>query len=62
MLTQLSKDQLAELANLYHTAKILHDTNYKQMLYASKEFNKLYPEISSTSAYKALDRMQSWRY
>ena len=62
MLISLNTEQLTELANIYHIAKILYNKNYDRLIYASKEFNKLYPAISTASAYKALDRMQSWKY
>jgi hypothetical protein len=54
---KLNDIQLAELANLYHTAKILYNKHYDRLIYASKEFNKLYPDIGNTWAYKHLDRM-----
>jgi hypothetical protein len=53
-----------ELVNLYHLARVpLSGTGksgrYEQMLWASKEFSKAHPEISSTAAYKDLDGLLS---
>ncbi len=58
---ELDHKQKADLANLYHTARILYSKNYDCLLYAKREFHKLYPEVSETWAYKHLTRMQEWR-
>ena len=59
MLRFIKDSQSGELVNLYHTAKIALSgkecTRYTRMLWASKEFSKIHPEISSTAAYKDLD-------
>jgi hypothetical protein len=55
----IKQDQLSELINLYHLARVALSgkecTKYTRMLWASKEFSKLHPEVSSTGAYKDLD-------
>lgn len=56
-MTDLNREQLAELFNLFHIARSAgRKTRYERMIYASNEFNKLHPEISSTCAYKHLSR------
>jgi hypothetical protein len=57
-------DQANELFNLYHLARVPlsgtgKDTPYERMLWASKEFHKVHPEISETAAYKDLDGLRS---
>ena len=52
-------DKSAELVNLYHLARTAlsgkDDSPYQRMIWASGEFARLYPEItSSTGAYKDL--------
>lgn len=62
----LSKAQMDELLELYHTARIavfggrqgaptLERSDYGRMIWASDQFHKAHPEISSTAAYKDLD-------
>jgi hypothetical protein len=51
----------AELWNLYHLARTAlsgtgKDTPYERRLWASREYEKLHPEVSSTRAYKELSR------
>lgn len=52
-------DQAVELINLYHLARTALSgqecTPYTRRLWASKEFSKAHPEVSSTAAYKDLD-------
>lgn len=60
----IKPDQSAELMNLYHLARVPlsgtgKDTPYERMLWASKEFAKLHPEVSSTGAYKDLDGLRT---
>jgi hypothetical protein len=47
-----------ELSNLWHLSRVPCSfsgaTSYDRMLWASKEFSKLHPEVSSTEAYKDL--------
>ena len=55
-----------ELWNLYHLARVAtsgtdQNTRYGWNLWASKEYAKAHPEVSSTAAYKALCRGQEWR-
>jgi len=63
-----NEKEKAELANLYHLARTAlagkdkKDTPYERKLWASKEYSKLYPEISSTAAYKELCRQSEWRF
>lgn len=62
-----TEPQKAELANLYHLARTAlagtgNDTPYQRRLWASREYAKTYPEVSSTAAYKELDRQSAWRY
>lgn len=56
-------EQQAELINLWHLARTALSgkecTRYTRMIWASKEFAKAHPEISSTAAYKDLDGMLS---
>ena len=62
-LRALSKDEQGELINLYHLARVPLSgklcTRYTRMLWASNEFAKGHDDISSTGAYKHLDRMLS---
>lgn len=56
-----TEKELVELYDLYHLARVPlsgtgKDNAYNRKLWASKEFNKKYPSVSSTAAYKALDR------
>ena len=54
----MSKDQMNELINLWHLAKVPLSgqdcSSYKRMLWATSEFGKKYPEIDATAAYKDL--------
>ena len=57
-MTPLTRDQINELYSLYHLARTPlsgtgKDTPYNRRVWASKEFNKLNPEISSTRACSA---------
>ena len=62
-LRDLSRDEQGELINLYHLARVPLSgklcTRYTRMLWASDEFAKAHDDISSTGAYKHLDRMLS---
>jgi hypothetical protein len=56
----ITKEQMSELINLYHLSRVaLSGTGkrgkYEQMLWATREFNKLHPEVSASAAYKDLD-------
>lgn len=55
----IRSDQMDELINLYYLARVplsgQRCTRYERMLWASKEFAKLHPEVSPTAAYKDLD-------
>ena len=55
----VKRDHENELINLYHLARTALSGQrcgrYERMLWASKEFSKLHPEVSSTAAYKDLD-------
>ncbi len=57
---ELNKEENAELANLFHLARVAlsgeDDSIYKRMIWASREFNKIHANISRTWAYKTLDR------
>lgn len=48
-----------ELINLYHLARTAlsgqDDSKHARMVWASKEFAKLYPYVSATGAYKDLE-------
>lgn len=54
----LSEKQYREIINLFHLAETaLAGTNpsrYERMVWASSEFNKIYPSISQSAAYKDL--------
>jgi hypothetical protein len=55
----ISNMQYLELLNLFHLGKVAlagqDDSRYNRMVWASKEFNKIHPEISATAAYKDLE-------
>ncbi len=55
----IKQSDMNELVNLFHLAKVplsgLSCTRYDRMIWASKEFAKLHPEVSATGAYKDLD-------
>lgn len=59
--------ELAELSNLWHLSRTAlarsgdQPTNYERQLWVSKEFAKAHPNVSSTAAYKQLDRERAWR-
>ena len=59
----MTKDQMTELMNLYHLAKVplsgQDASSYKRMLWATNEFGKLYPAIGATAAYKDLSAQLS---
>lgn len=56
-MNKLNEEQSAELFNLYHLARAAgKQSRYERMLYASKHFSEAHPEVSSTCAYKHLDR------
>lgn len=52
-----------ELSNLWHLSRTAlsgkDSSRYQRMLWASKEFAKAHPEVSSGGAYKDLDGMLS---
>ena len=54
----LTQAEYSELINLYHLARTALSgkpcSTHDRMLWATKEFHKLHPEISSTAAYKDL--------
>ena len=51
-----------ELAQYLHAARTMAGSStYKQHLWASKEYAKKHPEVSSTAAYKELERWEQWR-
>lgn len=58
----------AELSNLFHLARTAlagkgkSPSRYECRLWASKEYAKRHQGVSSTAAYKALDRADAWRY
>lgn len=51
------EDLLGELSNLWHLSRVPCNTRYERLLWASREFSKAHPEVSSTAAYKDLDCM-----
>jgi hypothetical protein len=57
----IKQSDAAELVNLYHLARTAlagdqnADKRWARMTWASKEFNKLHPEVSVNGAYKDLD-------
>lgn len=57
-----------ELVNLFHLARTAlagpgpSPSRYEQKLWASREYAKAHPEVSSTAAYKQLCREDAWRY
>jgi hypothetical protein len=49
---------LGDLFELWHTSRVARgNSRYERMLWASDQFHKAHPEISSTAAYKDLDGM-----
>ena len=58
----VSEAHLVELIDLYHLARVPCQTSkaYPRLLWAAKEFNKKYPAIPTTAAYKDLDAQMSW--
>lgn len=52
------QEHYTELVNLYHLARTAlaggDDSKWARMIWASKEFSKLHPYVSSTGAYKDL--------
>ena len=71
--TTWTEPMKAELANLYHLARTAlagsspvgergKDTPYDRRVWASNEYEKAHPEVSSTAAYKELERQSAWRY
>lgn len=54
----INQSQYTELINLYHLARTAlageDSSRYNRMIWASKEFHKIYPSISETAAYKDL--------
>lgn len=56
----------AELANLFHLAQTAlagqRPTRYDRKVWAAQQYHVAHPEISSTAAYKELDRQGVWRY
>lgn len=61
----MNNEMLAELSNLYHLAKVVlagtKPTRYDLRRWASDEFSKRHPEVSSTAAYKRLEKDEAWR-
>lgn len=55
----IKQSDAAELVNLYHLARTALangvPTSYDRRIWASKEFNKLHPEVKVMGAYKDLD-------
>jgi hypothetical protein len=63
----LTEAEQHELVNLYHLARTAlagtgKSGKYQQMLWASREFSKAHPDVSSTTAYKHMDRMGVGEY
>lgn len=60
---RLTQAERGELVNLYHLARVplsgQKSGRYERMLWASKEFAKAHPPITSTGAYKELERLIS---
>lgn len=55
---------LAELSNLWHISRVpcsdsAPNRYYRRMLWTAESYAKAHPEVTSTGAYKALDRMLS---
>lgn len=52
----MSQAQLTELLNLWHLAKTARygGNRHDQLTWATNEFHKLYPDISTTAAWKDL--------
>jgi len=55
---------ISDLSNLWHLSRTAcagsDSSRYRRMLWASAEFSKAHPEVSSTGAYKDLDDMLSF--
>lgn len=54
----ITQEQYIELVNLYHLARVPLSggkyTKYDRMIWACKELNKKYQNVSQTAAYKDL--------
>jgi len=46
---------MTELANLWHLSRVHSNSRYERLLWTSKEFHKIHPELSETAIYKDLD-------
>ena len=56
----IREENASELVNLYHLARVpVGNKRYDRMIWASKEFSKAHPGISSTAAYKDLEGLLS---
>lgn len=55
----IKPEQEAELINLWHLSRCAlsgqNASRHERMLWTSREFSKLHPEITSTGVYKDLD-------
>jgi hypothetical protein len=51
----ITQTEVAEIVNLYHTAKIVVSTRFDRLQWAAKEFCKLHPEVSHKEAYKLVE-------
>lgn len=59
MATQWTREMKAELANLWSlsaTAVSPSTSKYERRIWASNAFHDAHPEVSSTAAYKELDK------
>lgn len=59
----IKQENANELINLFHLAKVPlsggDNSRWARMVWASKEFSKAHPEVSSTAAYKDLEVLLS---
>ena len=60
--TKWTEAMLVELSELFHLGRAVTSSRYEAKLWASREYAKRHPEVSSTAAYKALCREEAWRY
>lgn len=52
----LTRDELAELINIWHTSRTHSSSRHERMLYTTEWFHKDHPQYTSMTIYKTLDR------
>lgn len=57
-----TKAEIAELVNLWHLSRVPHTRSYDRMIWTSDKYAEAHPEVTSTWAYKALERQLAGLY